>query len=152
MVKTANEMELYRRELLKGSTETLLLSLLSEEPKYGYQLVREMDARSGGYFHLEGRHALSRSSPPRARRPNRKHLVGRISGRPAVLLLRHDSQRSCSTGVDDQRMESLRGRPEPDHPTDRSGRIMPFQPSHRPQIGPLSDALLHHLVPSLQRA
>ncbi len=53
MVKTANEMELYRRELLKGSTETLLLSLLSEEPKYGYQLVREMDARSGGYFHLK---------------------------------------------------------------------------------------------------
>ena len=46
-------LELYRRELLKGSTETLLLSLLSEESMYGYQLVREMDRRSGGYFHLK---------------------------------------------------------------------------------------------------
>ena len=42
----------YRRELLKGSTETLILSLLSEEPMYGYQLVKEMDKRSSGYFHL----------------------------------------------------------------------------------------------------
>ena len=32
-------MELYRRELLKGSTDTLILSMLAEEPMYGYQLV-----------------------------------------------------------------------------------------------------------------
>ena len=44
---------LYRRELLKGSTETLLLSLLVEESMYGYQLVREMDRRSSGYFRLK---------------------------------------------------------------------------------------------------
>jgi PadR family transcriptional regulator PadR len=44
---------LYRRELLKGSTETLILSLLSEESMYGYQLVREMDRRSSGYFRLK---------------------------------------------------------------------------------------------------
>ncbi len=42
--------EMYRRELLKGSTETLLLSLLAAEPMYGYQLVKEMDTRSSGYF------------------------------------------------------------------------------------------------------
>ena len=42
--------ELYRRELLKGSTDTLLLSLLAEEPMYGYKLVKEMDRRSSGYF------------------------------------------------------------------------------------------------------
>ncbi len=42
----------YRRELLKGSTETLILSLLTIEPMYGYRLVREMDSRSSGYFHL----------------------------------------------------------------------------------------------------
>ena len=48
-----NESGLYRRELLKGSTETLLLSLLAEEPMYGYQLVREMERRSSGYFRFK---------------------------------------------------------------------------------------------------
>tara|TARA_B100000315_G_C14309440_1_gene465629 strand:+ start:56 stop:178 length:123 start_codon:yes stop_codon:yes gene_type:complete len=33
---------MYRKELLKGSTETLLLSMLAVEPMYGYQLVKEM--------------------------------------------------------------------------------------------------------------
>ena len=46
-------LELYRRELLKGSTETLILSLLAGESMYGYQLVKEMDLRSSGYFHLK---------------------------------------------------------------------------------------------------
>ncbi|HJO81669.1 MAG: PadR family transcriptional regulator [SAR202 cluster bacterium] len=45
--------ELYRRELLKGSTETLLLSLLATAPMYGYQLVKEMDSRSSGYFRFK---------------------------------------------------------------------------------------------------
>ncbi len=45
--------ELYRRELLKGSTETLILSLLTNESMYGYQLVKEMDARSNGYFRFK---------------------------------------------------------------------------------------------------
>ena len=44
---------LYRRELLKGSTETLLLSLLAAEPMYGYQLVKEMVKRSSGYFRFK---------------------------------------------------------------------------------------------------
>ena len=44
---------LYRRELLKGSTETLLLSLLADDPMYGYLLVKEMDKRSGGYFRFK---------------------------------------------------------------------------------------------------
>ncbi len=44
---------MYRRELLKGSTETLLLSLLALEPMYGYQMVREMDNRSNGYFRFK---------------------------------------------------------------------------------------------------
>ena len=43
----------YRRELLKGSTETLILSLLAEESMYGYMLVKEIDRRSDGYFRLK---------------------------------------------------------------------------------------------------
>ena len=43
---------MYTKELLKGNTETLLLSLLTGEPMYGYQMVKEMEKRSSGYFHL----------------------------------------------------------------------------------------------------
>ena len=53
MVVAEVDLDLYRRELLKGSTETLILSLLAEEPMYGYQLVKEMVRRSSGYFHLK---------------------------------------------------------------------------------------------------
>ena len=46
-------LDLYQRELLKGSTKTLLLSLLVDEPMYGYQLVKEMEKRSSGYFRFK---------------------------------------------------------------------------------------------------
>ncbi|MDA1215778.1 MAG: helix-turn-helix transcriptional regulator [Chloroflexi bacterium] len=41
---------MYQKELLKGNTETLLLALLVQEPMYGYQIVKEMEQRSSGYF------------------------------------------------------------------------------------------------------
>lgn len=44
---------LYKRELLKGSTETFLLYLLAANPMYGYQLVKEMVKRSSGYFRFK---------------------------------------------------------------------------------------------------
>ena len=53
MVVAEVDLGLYRRELLKGNTETLILSLLVEEPMYGYQIVREIDQRSSGYFRLK---------------------------------------------------------------------------------------------------
>jgi DNA-binding PadR family transcriptional regulator len=36
------------RQLKKGSTPTLLLSLLKERPMYGYQMGAELSRRSGG--------------------------------------------------------------------------------------------------------
>ena len=42
-----------QKELLKGNTETLLLSLLAEQPMYGYQIVKEMEKRSSGYFQFK---------------------------------------------------------------------------------------------------
>lgn len=39
-----------QRELLKGNTDSLLLSLLQEEPMYGYRLIKEIEQRSRGYF------------------------------------------------------------------------------------------------------
>jgi PadR family transcriptional regulator PadR len=53
MATVAAGLELYRRELLKGTTEILILSMLAEDLKYGYQLVKEMDNRSSGYFQLK---------------------------------------------------------------------------------------------------
>jgi len=39
-----------RRDLLKGSSNSLLLSLLDGKTMYGYQIVKELEARSQGYF------------------------------------------------------------------------------------------------------
>ncbi len=44
---------MYQKELLKGNTETLLLALLVEESMYGYQIVKEIDERSSGYFRFK---------------------------------------------------------------------------------------------------
>jgi len=40
-------------QIRKGSTSTLLLSLLSEEPMYGYQITQELQQRSEGYFEVK---------------------------------------------------------------------------------------------------
>ena len=39
-----------RRDLLKGSSDSLLLCLLEQQPMYGYQIVKELESRSEGYF------------------------------------------------------------------------------------------------------
>ena len=41
---------MYQQEMLKGNTDTLLLALLDKEAMYGYQIVKEVDERSSGYF------------------------------------------------------------------------------------------------------
>lgn len=41
------------KELLKGNTETLLLSLLTDESMYGYRIVKEIESRSRGYFRFK---------------------------------------------------------------------------------------------------
>ncbi|MNM46551.1 lineage-specific thermal regulator protein [compost metagenome] len=41
------------KELLKGSTGTMLLTLLSRGPLYGYDMIRELDRQSKGVFALK---------------------------------------------------------------------------------------------------
>ena len=41
---------MYCSELIKGSVDTILLSLIMEAPMYGYQISRELERRSQGYF------------------------------------------------------------------------------------------------------
>ncbi len=43
----------YGRELLKGNTDSLLLCLISRQPTYGYQIVKELVKRSNGYFQFK---------------------------------------------------------------------------------------------------
>ncbi|HEV3310108.1 MAG TPA: helix-turn-helix transcriptional regulator [Chloroflexota bacterium] len=46
-------MKLYSRELLKGTADTLVLSAFAEGEMYGYQVVRELDRRSNGFFQFK---------------------------------------------------------------------------------------------------
>ena len=43
----------YLRELLKGNTDCLLLSLINCQPMYGYQIIKELEKRSSGYFQFK---------------------------------------------------------------------------------------------------
>jgi len=42
-----------RRELIKGSIDSLLLCLISQQPMYGYKIIKELEKRSQGYFRLK---------------------------------------------------------------------------------------------------
>ena len=39
-----------RRDLLKNSSDSLLLSILAQQPLYGYKIVKELEQKSQGYF------------------------------------------------------------------------------------------------------
>lgn len=41
------------KELLKGSTTILILSLLSRKNMYGYEMIKEMEAKSNNVFSLK---------------------------------------------------------------------------------------------------
>ena len=47
---TCRKLDMHQQEQLRGNTETLLLALLELEPMYGYQIVKEVNQRSSGYF------------------------------------------------------------------------------------------------------
>ena len=39
-----------RREIMKVSVDSLLLSLIGQQTMYGYQIIKELERRSLGYF------------------------------------------------------------------------------------------------------
>ncbi len=41
------------KQLKKGVIEILIISLLNNEKMYGYQLIQELDSRSGGVFRMK---------------------------------------------------------------------------------------------------
>ena len=42
-----------RHELIKSSIESLLLCLINHQPMYGYQIIKELENRSQGYFRFK---------------------------------------------------------------------------------------------------
>jgi len=42
-----------RRELIKGSFDSLILCLIDQQPMYGYQIIKELEKRSQGYFRFK---------------------------------------------------------------------------------------------------
>ncbi len=42
-----------RQDLMKGNIDSLLLCLIDQQPMYGYQIMRELDGRSQGYFRFK---------------------------------------------------------------------------------------------------
>lgn len=42
----------YSKELLKGSTSMLILSVLSDKDLYGYKIIRELEIRSENAFNM----------------------------------------------------------------------------------------------------
>ncbi len=41
------------KELLKGSTTTMILALLEKKSMYGYEMIKEMEQRSNGVFNFK---------------------------------------------------------------------------------------------------
>ena len=41
-------------QLMKGITEPLLLYLINEVPTYGYNIIKELEKRTTGYFKFKG--------------------------------------------------------------------------------------------------
>lgn len=39
-----------RRELMKGNVDSLLLCVIGKQPMYGYQIIKELEKKSQGYF------------------------------------------------------------------------------------------------------
>jgi PadR family transcriptional regulator PadR len=42
-----------RSDLIKSSSNSLLLCLLEKQPMYGYHIIKELEARSEGYFRFK---------------------------------------------------------------------------------------------------
>lgn len=87
----------YERQMKKGVYEMLVLYLLGEGEKYGYQLISEMKEKSGGMFALkegtlypilyrleEDGCIVSRWSQPKGREVSRKYYMITEKGRQTL--------------------------------------------------------------------
>lgn len=103
--------EKYERQMKKGVLDMLVLKLLEDEPKYGYQLIQELQDKSGGIFSLkEGtlypilyrledeQLVESRWSEPEAKQLPRKYYAVTSKGKE-ILSEIYQSWRQIDNGV-----------------------------------------------------
>lgn len=105
--------EKYERQMKKGVLDMLVLKLLKEDQKYGYQLIMEMKEKSGGTFSLkegtlypilyrleEERYVESQWSGPEGKQLSRKYY--RITGKGKEALGNMaDAWKQIARGVED---------------------------------------------------
>lgn len=102
----------WTRELKKGSIQLCLLAMLSREPKYGFQIIKELRRRSQGYYdlaegtlypalhRLQKRGLLSSQRMVQEDRPPRKYYTLTPAGRQALSEARAEwnkMTRACNT-------------------------------------------------------
>ena len=68
---------MFSRELKKGSTEMLVLSLLETRARHGYQIGKQIETSSGGRLDIPHRLPLPHPLPPRRPRADQRTLVER---------------------------------------------------------------------------
>lgn len=103
----------YERQMKKGVLDMLVLKLLSDEQKYGYQLIQELREKSGDVFSLkEGtlypilyrledeQLVESKWCEPEAKQLPRKYYVITEKGRQALSEI-HQIWRQITSGADD---------------------------------------------------
>jgi transcriptional regulator len=76
---------MFSRELKKGSTELLVLSLLETEPRHGYDLGKSIERRSGGRLQLR----IASLYPMLVRLESRGLIRGRWIERPGERRRRY---------------------------------------------------------------
>src|SRR5262245_2839678 len=76
---------MFSRELKKGSTELLVLSLLEARPRHGYEIGKRIEARSGGKL----RFRIASLYPMLRRLEARGLIQGRWLERPGEMRRRY---------------------------------------------------------------
>ena len=74
------------RELKKGSAELLILSLVGDRPRHGYEIGQLIEMRSRRGAPFQCRLSLSAPLPPRETRVDSGALGGKSGAAPAALL------------------------------------------------------------------
>lgn len=94
-----------RRELARGTVELALLAMLGSGPRYGYELLTELNDRSGGVpelkegtlypllHRLEDAGVVVATWDAQGRTPPRKYYALSEAGRHQLALLRDEWQR-----------------------------------------------------------
>jgi hypothetical protein len=89
---------MFSRELKKGSTELLVLSLLEARPRHGYEIGKRIEARSGGKLTFRIASLLPDAAAARRPRPDPRALGGEARRDAPPLLPAHARRppRSCA--------------------------------------------------------